>query len=90
MSEGDSSSGGYLAPVEWDRKVQKAQRSLSPMRRLSQVVTTGRAAYSTLWSSDQFGSGWVGETASRPATNVGTFSPLVFPAGEIYAMPAAT
>ena len=90
MSEGDSSSGGYLAPVEWDRKVQKAQRALSPMRRLSQVVTTGRAAYSTLWSNDQFGSGWVGETATRPATTVGTFTPLIIPAGEIYAMPAAT
>lgn len=90
MSEGDNSSGGYLAPVEWDRKIQKAQRALSPMRRLSQVVTSGRAAYSTLWSNDQFGSGWVGETASRPATTAGTFTPLVFPAGEIYAQPAVT
>ncbi|WP_260600430.1 phage major capsid protein [Sphingomonas endolithica] len=90
MSEGDTSSGGYLAPVEWDRKVQKAQRALSPMRRLAQVVTTGRAAYSTLWSNDQFGSGWVGETATRPATTTATFTPLVIPAGEIYAMPAAT
>lgn len=90
MSEGDNSSGGYLAPVEWDRKIQKAQRALSPMRRISQVMITGRAAYSTLWSNDQFGSGWVGETASRPQTTANTFSTLAFPAGEIYAMPAAT
>jgi HK97 family phage major capsid protein len=90
FTEGDNSSGGYLAPVEWDRKIQKAQRSLSPMRRLSQVVTTARAAYSTLWSNDLFGSGWVGETAARPATTSGSFTPLIIPSGEIYAMPAAS
>ena len=60
------------------------------MRRISQVVTTGRAAYSTLWSGDQWGSGWVGETASRPATTTASLAPIVIPAGEIYAMPAAT
>lgn len=90
MSEGDSSSGGYIAPVEWDRKIQKAQRALSPMRRLAQTVTSGRSAYSTLWSSDNWGSGWVGETAARPATTTATLSPLVIPAGEIYANPAVT
>lgn len=90
MSEGDNSAGGYLAPVEWDRKIQKAQRALSPMRRICRVVTTARAAYSTLWSSDQWGSGWVGETASRPATATTTLTPLIFPAGEIYANPAVT
>lgn len=90
MSEGDSSAGGYLAPVEWDRKIQKAQRELSPMRRISAVVTTARSAYSTLWSDDLYGSGWVGETAARPATSTASFSPLVFPSGEIYANPAAT
>ena len=90
MSEGDNSSGGYLAPVEWDRNIQKAQRALSPMRRISQVVTTGRAAYSTLWSNDQWGSGWVGETAGRPNTSTAGLAPLVIPAGEIYANPAVT
>jgi len=90
MSEGDNSSGGYVAPVEWDRKIQKSQRALSPMRRVSQTQTTGRGAYSTLWSSDQFGSGWVGETASRPQTTSPLLTPIVIPAGEIYAMPAAT
>lgn len=90
MSEGDSSSGGYLAPVEWDRKIHVAQRTISPMRRISQVVTTGRSAWSSLWSDDLWGTGWVGETASRPATATGTLSPLVIPAGEIFANPAAT
>jgi HK97 family phage major capsid protein len=90
MSEGDNSAGGYIAPVEWDRQIRKAQRHLSPMRRLAQTVLTGVNGYSTLWHSEQWGSGWVGETASRPQTSTTTFMPLSFPTGEIYAMPAAT
>lgn len=90
MSVGDNSSGGYLAPVEWDRKIQQAQRATSPMRRLATVQTTGVGAYSTLWSDDAWGSGWVGETAARPATTTATLSPINFTTGEIYANIAAT
>lgn len=90
LSVGDASSGGYLAPVEWDRQLHKAQRALSPLRRLAKVVVTGRAAYSTLWGENGWGSGWVGETASRPATATPQMTPLVIPAGELYANPAAT
>lgn len=90
MSIGDNSSGGYLAPVEWDRKLQQRQRSSSPMRRLAQVQTTTVGAYSTLWNGDQWGSGWVGETAARPQTTQPNLAPIVFEAGEIYANPAAT
>ena len=90
MSVGDNSAGGYLAPVEWDRQIQVALRALSPFRRIAQVQTTSVGAYSTVWSSDQWGSGWVGETANRPQTTQPVLSPLVFPTGEIYAMPTAT
>jgi len=90
MSEGDQSSGGYMAPVEWDRKVRKAQLASSPMRRLARIVLTGVNGYSTLWNNGQWGSGWVGETAARPQTTSASFSPLNFPVGEIYAEPAAT
>ncbi|HYD14660.1 MAG TPA: phage major capsid protein [Allosphingosinicella sp.] len=90
MSIGDNSAGGYLAPVEWDRRISEALRAVSPMRRLAQVQVTSVGAYSTLWNNDQWGSGWVGETAARPATSNASLSPLVFPTGEIYAMPIAT
>lgn len=90
MSVGDNSSGGYLAPVEWDRRIQQAQRATSPMRRLATVQTTGVGAYSTLWSNDVWGSGWVGETAARPETNSPVLSPINFTTGEIYANVAAT
>ena len=90
MTEGDASSGGYLAPVEWDRKINKALVATSPMRQIATVVTTTVQAYSTLWSNNQWGSGWVGETASRPTTSTPILSPIYFAAGEIYANPAAS
>jgi HK97 family phage major capsid protein len=90
MSVGDNSAGGYLAPVEWDRKISEAQRATSPMRRISSVVKSSVGAYTTLWNNDLWGSGWVGETAARPQTTTASLAPITFAAGEIYAMPAAT
>lgn len=90
MSVGDNPNGGYLAPTEWDRKVRAAQLAKSPIRRLSQVVSTQVGAYSTLWATGAPGSGWVGETAGRPATSTPVLAPVTFAAGEIYANPAIT
>lgn len=90
MSIGDNSSGGYLAPVEWDRTISKAQAATSPMRRLATVQATAVGAYVVLWNNEQWGSGWVGETAGRPATTTTQLTPIEFPTGEIYAMPAIT
>lgn len=90
MSVGDNSSGGYLAPVEWDRKISQAQLATSPMRRLASVVPSGVGAYSTIWNNDQWASGWTGESALRPATTTASLAPITFPTGEIYAMPVAT
>lgn len=90
MQSGSDGAGGYLAPVEWDRRVNKALEPVSPMRRLARVIPTTVRAYSTLYSKDGWGSGWVGETAARPATATPTLDPLVFPHGEIYANPGIT
>ncbi|HEV2082798.1 MAG TPA: phage major capsid protein [Brevundimonas sp.] len=90
MSAGTDGAGGYLAPVEWDRRVNKALVPVSPMRRLARIVPTTVRAYSTLYSKDGWGSGWVGETAARPATTTPTLDPLIFPHGEIYANPGIT
>lgn len=84
MSGGSPADGGFLAPIEWDRKIIKALTPLSPVRRLATVVQTGVRAWSTLWNLRGWGSGWVGETAS------GTLASLTFTAGQIYAMPAVT
>lgn len=90
MSVGTDSAGGYLAPIEWDRRVNKALIPLSPMRRLARVVTTSVRAYSTVWSDNVWGSGWVGEVAARPETTTPGLSTLTFGHGEIYANPQIT
>ncbi len=90
MSIGTPSDGGYLAPVEWDRMVRKAQHDLSPMRRIAKVVSTGVGAFSTVWSNDLWGTGWVGESAARPGTSTPSLSPLEFATGEIYTNAAIT
>ncbi|MBX7460818.1 phage major capsid protein [Qipengyuania huizhouensis] len=90
MSTGTNSDGGYLAPVEWDRRIQQRLRDASPMRSICQVQTTSNGAFTTLWNSDEWGTGWVGETAARPQTTTASLSQITFEAGEIYAMPAAT
>lgn len=90
MSLGTDTAGGYLAPVEWDRRISKTLLPLSPMRRLARVVPTTVRAYSTVYSDGVWGSGWVGETAARPETTTPTLSSLAFPSGEIYANPHIT
>lgn len=90
MNVGTDSAGGYLAPIEWDRQVIAALRNVSPMRRLATVVVTTVRAYTTVWNTKGWGSGWVGETASRPETASTGLAAVPFGHGEIYAMPAVT
>lgn len=90
MSVGTNDQGGYLAPVEWDRRISQAQVATSAMRRLATVQSTTVGAFTTLWNDNVWGSGWVGETASRPATASPTLQPITFDSGEIYANPAIT
>lgn len=90
MSVTTPDSGGYLAPTEWDRRISQAQLATSPMRRLATVKETTVGAYTTLWNTAEWGSGWVGETAARPATTTSSLMPITFASGEIYAMPAIT
>lgn len=90
MSVGDNSNGGYLAPSEWDRKLHERQRATSPLRRMASVQLTSVGEYHTLWNTDEFGSGWVGETAARPQTSTASLAQIQFAAGDIYANVAIT
>lgn len=90
LNEGSNSEGGYLAPTEWDRRIGQGLVAVSPLRRLADIRVTTVGAYSTLWKLTGPGSGWVGETASRPATVAPTFAQIVFGHGEIYANAYAT
>ena len=90
LTKGNDADGGYLAPVEWNRRILDRLVTLSPMRDIAQVQEIGGAGFRYLVNTTGFGSGWVGETAARPQTSTGQLAPLDFTTGEIYANPAAS
>lgn len=88
MSKGTDADGGYVAPVEWDRTITDKLKQISPIRQHARVITISTAGFKKLFNDRAVGSGWVGETASRPATSTPQFGSLDFTTGEIYANPA--
>lgn len=81
-------AGGYLAPVEWDRTVQRELRDVSPIRQIATVQTAGVRGFDRLYQVGRPASGWVGETDARSETTTPTLQPLNFPVMEQYANPA--
>jgi HK97 family phage major capsid protein len=90
LSVGAPADGGYAAPIEWDREVTKKLKIVSPFRQYATVKPITTAGYTHLYSDRAVGSGWVGETAARPATTTPQLAPLNFTPGQIYAFPFAT
>lgn len=88
ITKGTDADGGYLAPIEWDRSITGKLKEVSPIRANARVVTITTAGFKRNYTDRAVGSGWVGETASRPATSTPQFGQLDFVPGEIYANPA--
>lgn len=89
LNTGTGSEGGHVAPPELDRLIEARLMAASPMRQIATVRQTSAGVYRKpvgLGAAAQ----WVGETAARPETTVAGLDLLEFPAGELYAMPAAT
>jgi HK97 family phage major capsid protein len=82
--------GGWFVPEEMDSMVDQVLKEVSPMRQIATVRTVGTGTYKKLVNLHGTGSGWVGETESRPETTGPTLSELEFPVMEIYAMPKAS
>lgn len=89
-SVGTAADGGYALPEEIDRSIDKLLRDISPIRELATVVTVGTSDYKKLVNVNGIASGWVGETAARPATNTSQLAEVAPPMGEIYANPQVT
>jgi HK97 family phage major capsid protein len=87
MQKGTAEDGGYLAPVEWDRSITGKLKQVSPIRANARVISISSAGFKKNFTDRAVGSGWVGETASRPATSTPQIGQLDFPLGEIYANP---
>lgn len=90
MTVGTSTEGGYLAPVEWDRTITNKLKQRSPIRENAQVISISGNGFSRVYNDGVIGSGWVGETAARPATTTPGLTSLTFNTGELYANPAIT
>lgn len=90
LSEGVPQAGGYIAPPETERLVERRLMQSSPMREISTVRTIGAGVFRKPVSTVGVKSGWVAETAPRPETDAATLALLEFPSAELYANPAAT
>lgn len=90
MSEGVPADGGLLTPIEWDRTISGRLKLITPMRAESTVINISKAGFTKLFTDRGVGSGWVGETASRPATATPQFTALGFGLGQLYANAAAS
>jgi predicted phage gp36 major capsid-like protein len=90
MSEGSSADGGLITPIEWDRTITERLKLISPIRQYATVQSISKAGFTRLFTDRTIGSGWVGETAARPATSTPQFTALSFAPGEIYANAAAS
>lgn len=89
LSAGTDDQGGYTAPPELDRLIEARLMQASPMRQIASVRQTTAGVYRKPVSLG-IGAAWAGETAGRTQSTTAGLSLLEFPAGELYAMPAAT
>jgi HK97 family phage major capsid protein len=85
-----SGGGGYLAPAETERMIERRLAQASPMRDIATVRTIGAGVFKKPVSIAGVESGWAAETAARPETDPATLELLEFPAADLYASPAAT
>jgi len=90
MSVGTPSDGGYLVPEEIERIIGRRLTNISPIRSIAGVREISGNVYKKPFMTAGPAVGWVGETAARPQTSSPVLDELLFPAMELYAMPAAT
>ncbi len=90
LSEGVPTAGGYVAPPETERMIERRLQMASPMRDIATVRTIGAGVFRKPVSTAGIESGWAAETDARPETDPPVLALLEFPAADLYASPAAT
>lgn len=90
MSVGSGPDGGYLAPPEIETTVTQRLAALSPIRAIAGIRQVSGATFKRPFARTGPATGWVGEAAARAQTDSPVLAEQVFPAMELYAMPAAT
>lgn len=87
MSIISDQDGGYFVTPDFSGKMAKRIYETSPMRQICSQQSISTDALQGLYDIDQAGAGWVGETASRPATNSPQIGFWRIPVYELYAKP---
>ncbi len=90
LSVGSNQDGGYLVPPETEAGINRAVRTLSPIRAIASVRQVSGTVYNKPFMTTGPVTGWVGETAARPETASPVIASLAFQTMELYAMPSAT
>jgi len=90
MSVGSGPDGGYLAPPEVETAVTQRLAAISPIRAIAGVRQISAGTFKRPFARTGPATGWVGEAAARAQTGSPVLAEQVFPAMELYAMPAAT
>lgn len=84
---GTPAAGGYAVPEDTARDIEILEKKFSPVRALVKVVRVGTSDYKELVNERGATSGWVGETATRAATNTPQLREATPTFGELYAYP---
>lgn len=84
------SDGGLAVPRLIEQAIEVMMRDLSPIRGICTVKTVGSSDYRRLVRTGRAGTGWVGETDTRPETGTSSLREVIPPIGEIYANPMVT
>ncbi|CAN5193393.1 phage major capsid protein [soil metagenome] len=85
-----TTDGGFAIPREIDAVIDTTLKTISPIRRIANVVRVGTGGYRKLVTQNGVSSGWAGEVAARAETGSPTFNEIVPPMGDLYANPAAS
>jgi HK97 family phage major capsid protein len=83
-------NGGYIVPVETETVIDSALAEVSPFRNLATIRAVSTANFTKPISSGGAVAGWAGDAETRTETTAPDLDLIEFPAGELYAMPAAT
>lgn len=90
ISTSSGADGGYAMPKAIDAMIESLIVNISPIRAISNVVQVSTADYHKLVNLRGTASGWVAETAARPATTTPTLADVNIKPFEIYANPQAS
>ncbi|HWE78010.1 MAG TPA: phage major capsid protein [Pseudolabrys sp.] len=90
MTIGSNPDGGYLVPPEIEATIGQRLTAISPIRNIAGQRTISSNVYKKPFMTTGPAVGWVGESDARTQTASPVLDELVYPAMELYAMPAAT